>query len=106
MCHINCLTCKNNGNDNENNCTSCVNGYIFTPDINNTVNCVPQCKYLYYFNSYGIYRCTENYQCHLEAYLLIRNKNKCIDNCFNDNIFKYQYSGECYEKCPEETNMH
>ena len=104
ICHRNCLTCNNNGNENENNCTSCVNNYIFTPDINNTVNCVPQCKYLYYFNSYGFYSCSKNYQCPIEAYLLIRNKNKCIDKCFKDNIYKYQYSGECYEKCPDETN--
>ena len=104
MCHRNCLTCNYNGNENENNCTSCVNGYIFTPDINSTVNCVQKCQYLYYFNSYGVYGCTNTYQCPIETHLLIRNKNKCIDNCYKDNIYKYQYSGECFEKCPEETN--
>ena len=104
ICHRNCLTCNNNGNENENNCTSCVNGYIFTPDIENTMNCVPKCQYLYYYNFDGFYSCTKNYQCPLEAYLLIRKKNKCIDNCSKDNIYKYQYSGECYEKCPNETN--
>jgi hypothetical protein len=44
-----------------------------------------------------------NYQCPTEANLLIRNKNKCIDNCSKDNKYKYQYSGECYEKCPDDT---
>ena len=104
MCHKYCLTCYYHGNEDENNCTSCVNGYIFTPDIDNTVNCVPKCQYLYYFNSYDVYSCTKSYQCPLEAYLLIRNKSKCIDNCSKDDKYKYQYSGECYEKCPDETN--
>ena len=106
MCYKNCKTCNINGNDEENNCTSCVSNYIFTPDINNTVNCVPQCKYYYYFNFFNIYSCTESYQCPIKENLLIRNKNKCINNCSKDNIYKYQYSGECLEKCPDNTITH
>ena len=103
MCYKNCKSCNYYGNEEENNCTSCINNYFFLPE-NNTKNCFPKCSFYYYFSQYNIYSCTPNYQCPEEAKLLIRNKSKCIDNCSKDNIYKYQYSGECYEKCPDDTN--
>ena len=36
--------------------------------------------------------------------MLIKNKNKCIDICENDNLYKYQYNGECFEECPNNTS--
>ena len=105
MCHKYCATCKFPGNENENNCTSCIHNYIFMPDFNNTSNCVPLCNYYYYYNIYDLYSCTDDFQCPREYNLLIRKKNKCIDNCSKDNIYKYQYSGECFEKCPNDTNI-
>ena len=105
ICHKYCSTCNNHGDENENNCTACIHDYIFMPDINNSVNCVPKCKYYYYFSLFNFYSCTINYQCPSEARLLIRNKNKCIDSCSKDNIYKYQYSGECLQECPFNTNI-
>ena len=103
MCHINCLKCNHSGNDNENNCTVCNNDFIFIPDNINNHNCVPKCKFYYFFNIIDSYSCTKIYQCPKEASLLIRNKNKCIDNCTKDDIYKYQYSGECLQECPDNT---
>ena len=88
ICYKNCQSCNNYGNDNENNCSSCVSNYIFLPDYNNSTNCVPKCNYYYYYSLYNIYSCTSNFQCPEEAKLLIRNKNRCIDNCSMDNIYK------------------
>ena len=105
ICYKNCQSCNNYVNDNENNCSSCVSNYIFLPDYNNSTNCVPKCNYYYYYSLYNIYSCTSNFQCPEEAKLLIRNKNRCIDNCSMDNIYKYQYSGECLDKCPDYTNV-
>ena len=31
------------------------------------------------------------------------NKSKCIDECKNDDIYRYEYNNTCYEKCPNET---
>ena len=31
----------------------------------------------------------------------IHGTSKCIDNCYNDNTYKYTYNNECYESCPE-----
>jgi hypothetical protein len=35
---------------------------------------------------------------------LIIEKNKCVENCLSDDIYKYEYNGICYEKCPNNTN--
>ena len=28
----------------------------------------------------------------------------CINNCYKDKIYKYQYNGECIKKCPDKTS--
>jgi len=35
--------------------------------------------------------------------LIIKEKRKCIDNCKNDGMYKYQYNGECLKECPNNT---
>ena len=102
-CYETCNTCNYGGNEEINNCTSCDNNGIFRPETNGTTNCVKKCRYKYYFTSYGQYKCTENEQCPIEANLLIKEKNKCIENCILDDKYKFQYDGKCVEKCPDET---
>ena len=31
---------------------------------------------------------------------IIQDKNKCIDKCDKDDIYKYEYKKGCYEECP------
>ena len=31
------------------------------------------------------------------------NKSKCIDDCKNDKIYKYDFNNICYRECPNET---
>jgi hypothetical protein len=103
MCYKFCSTCDFQGNEEHNNCTSCIDNYQFIPDIKNANNCFAKCEYYYYFDIYELYSCTSNYQCPAESNLLIRKKNKCIDDCSKDDTYQYQYSGECYIKCPNDT---
>ena len=102
-CHENCLTCKEPGNDLINNCILCKLGYIKQPEITPTTNCVKKCDYYYYYTLTGDYICTNNFYCSNEASNLIKTKNKCINNCSIDDIYKKQYNGECYELCPNNT---
>ena len=102
-CFETCNTCDYGGNEVINNCTSCdING-IFKPEINGTTNCVKECKYKYYYTSYGQYKCTFNEQCPEEANLLVKSKSKCISNCIFDDKYKFQYNGECLDNCPNGT---
>ena len=103
-CYEICKTCKYGGDGNENNCTSCETDYIFKPDVYDTTNCVIKCQYFYYYTSIGHYKCTQDFECPETYNLKIEEKGKCIDYCENDNIYKYQYNGECYKECPDNTN--
>ena len=35
---------------------------------------------------------------------IIYNNNSCIDNCQNDDIYKYEYEYYCYDSCPKGTH--
>ena len=102
-CYSYCKTCDYKGNDEINNCTLCKTNYIFRPDKNNSTNCVLKCQYYYYIN-FDQYFCTENSLCPSFAPFLIRDKAQCIDDCNNDNEYKFQFNYECLKECPDDTN--
>jgi len=105
LCYELCNTCEYGGNQNENNCTSCISGYMLNPDIISSTNCIYKCQYYYYYNIFGQYRCTDSGQCPLDNSLFIRSKKKCVMNCNMDSTYPYQYNGECLEKCPDNTKL-
>ena len=100
ICYDTCATCNYKGDGNVNNCTSCEENYILKPDIENSTNCVPNYTYYYYYTNYNQYKCTEKPQCPEEYNLLIKDKSKCVDNCKNNDAYKYQYNGLCLSDCP------
>ena len=102
-CYETCATCDYGGDSNENNCTSCEINYIFKPDITGTTNCVASCLFSYYYSNFGQYRCTSSPQCPDGYNFFIQEKGKCIDNCENDNLYKFQFNGACLNKCPMDT---
>ena len=104
-CYETCASCIYGGNGKENNCITCDYEYILKPDIINSTNCVSKCKYLYYYNNLGQYKCTDIYDCPEEYSLFIIEKKKCIDICEKDDTYKYQYNGECNKICPDETRL-
>ena len=102
-CYETCNTCFYGGNKNENNCSSCEINYINEPDLPDSTNCVLKCPYLYYYNSYGKYKCTSTPNCPDDFNLLIKEKKKCVNKCDNDGLYKFNYNGECLKECPLET---
>ena len=102
-CYYTCATCNYGGNGIENNCTSCELNYINKPDYPNSTNCVIKCLYFYYYTIFDQYKCTPSAECPKDYNLIIKEKRKCIDNCQNDNLYKYQYNGECLKECPNNT---
>mgnify|MGYP002624199862 CR=1 FL=1 len=103
-CYRSCATCKYGGDGNQNNCTSCDYDYMKEPEVENTSNCVVLCKNFYYYTSYKQFKCSSSPQCPEESNLLIRDKKKCVQNCLKDGgEYTYQYNGECWKKCPDDT---
>ena len=103
LCYELCNTCENGGNYFEHNCTSCIFGYKLESNTVKPSNCILDCAYYYYYTIFGQYRCTTNWQCPLENNLLIRPNRRCVNNCNNDKLYKFQYNSECLEKCPNNT---
>ena len=101
-CYSSCNLCINKGDKDNHNCIECKSGYIFLNE-SISMNCFKKCKYYYYFNASQIYECTREKICPKEFNKLIKEKNKCIDNCYNDNIYKYEFNNSCYLKCPNNT---
>ena len=103
QCFERCASCEYGGNEKNNNCTSCDIGFTFSRDSKNLNNCVIKCPN-YYYKYYGSYKCTITSQCPENYFLLIEEKKKCINNCSFDDIYKYQYNGECLKSCPLNTS--
>ena len=96
-CYDSCKFCYGEGNETNNNCTECKSNFTFLNlTINdNDNNCYEKCEYYYYFDESNKYHCTESNICPDEYNKLIVEKNKCIDKCENDNIYKYDHNNIC-----------
>ena len=77
-CYTTCATCKNGGNFEENNCTSCDGIYFLkNPEDNYSSNCVLKCKYFYYLKNNNMYTCTDTSSCPEDYNYIIKDKLKC-----------------------------
>ena len=64
-----------------------------------------KCDFFYYFDSSDNYQCTESNTCEYNFNKLINEKNKCIDNCTNDDDYQYEYDNQCFKICPNDTHV-
>ena len=106
-CYEKCKKCSQLGDEENNKCNECVNGYKFITDslaIEN--NCYQECDYYYYFKGNNQYFCTESNNCPLQYNKLIDDKKKCIDDCKNDNEYIYEYNNNCIKICPENKKIY
>ena len=101
-CYQTCKTCLTSGDENNNNCDSCIDDYTFINDtFTNNKNCFKKCEFYYYFDGEGQYHCTSNKACPEIYNKLINPLNKCIDSCRKDRYYIYEDNNMCLEKCPK-----
>ena len=103
-CYETCSKCEYGGDKINNNCIECEFGFIFKPGVLNTSNCITKCPYYFYYTIDGQYKCSRLTICPERYYLLIKEKDQCIEDCKKDDDFKYQYNGECLRECPDNSN--
>ena len=77
---------------------------MFQNLINLNTNCYPKCEGFYYFDENNEFKCNRNKICPSDYNKLIKEKNKCIDKCSNDDIYKYEFNNICLKECPKEAN--
>ena len=104
-CYSTCKKCNISGYENNNNCIECIENYIFINNNEDIINCYKKCDHYYYFDSFNNYHCTEDDKCPNEYQKLIKEENKCIQNCNMDNYYKYENNNSCYANCPNGTNI-
>ena len=97
-CFSSCKYCYGPGEENNHNCIECSLGKIFLNDSNQETNCYEKCDYYYYFDDFNNYICLEERNCPQNYSKLIKEKNKCIDDCNKDNIYIYEYNNICYKE--------
>ena len=100
-CFESCKSCYGKGNKEDHNCSICETNYSFINESLYNNNCYEKCEYYYYFNESNEYFCTEN--CSGVFDKTIPEKNKCVNKCQNDSIYKYEYNKICYSQCPNNT---
>ena len=92
-CYETCKECYGEGNETINNCIECKSNFSFYNNSMNIMNCYENCQFYHYFDETNKFHCTENKTCP-KNYKLIEDKNKCIDNCRNDDTYKYEYNNK------------
>ena len=102
-CFKSCENCFGKGNETNNNCNKCISSYEFYISPINIKNCYPKCKYYYYFDKLNNYHCSESVKCPDDYRKLILNKKKCIDDCKNDDTYKFEKNNICYKENPYDT---
>ena len=90
-CYKTCKKCNEIGNIYNHKCIEC-----FPTSTLNDSNCYEICNSFHYFDSLNEYHCTQKDECP-KGYKLIKEKNKCIDDCEKDDEYKYEYNNKCYQ---------
>ena len=104
-CHEGCKSC--NGpeiSSEDHNCIDCKSNYLKLNEMDKPNNCYAKCQYFYYFDS-GVYTCTSGNSCPSNYNKQISEKNKCIDNCENDDTYYYEYNNKCYLECQSGSHL-
>ena len=104
-CYYTCKECNEYGDKKTNNCQKCIDNYKFLEDFPNDYNCYKNCSFYYYFDNEKNYFCTEDLQCPKEFNKLILEKNKCVDNCYKDEYYIYEFRKKCFNECPPNTKI-
>ena len=101
-CYNTCKSCIELGDENDNKCIECIDGYS---KLENNNNCYENCIYYHYFDLSNKRKCTLEEKCPNDQNKLIKEKKLCLKDCSDDDIYKCEKNNICYESCPEESNI-
>ena len=103
-CYPTCKTCAINGNDINHNCIECLDEYIYENINNNYKNCYKPIPTTYITPKIITTNIIiENNNCEKNKGKIINGEKKCIENCYEEEIYKYEFNNTCFEQCPNNT---
>ena len=68
----------------------------------NLIYCIKNDNDSFLLSNYS-YENNCSYICQSKSKKYIYENNNCVDNCFDDEIYKFEYNNKCYQKCPDGT---
>ena len=92
------------GNESDNKCIECKEGFEVKHDFENDYNCYNICDFNYYYDSNNKYHCTDDNSCPTLISKLIKERKRCVDNCINYNLYEYN-NNDCFNKYPNGTHI-
>jgi hypothetical protein len=63
------------------------------------------CTFFHFFDENKIYHCTNDSSCPEDYPKLIKDELECVKSCRENDIYKYEFSSQCFEKCPRNTKI-
>ena len=105
-CYESCSICDKGGDINNHNCIECAEEYIYQYNISSSyLNCYKNCNYYFYYDEMNDKNyCTNDSNCPEKYKYLISDKKQCINQCYEDSDYKYEYKKKCYRECPNGVN--
>ena len=101
-CYESCETCETEGNQNTHNCIKCNKQNIYELIISPYLNCYEECIYYFYYDpKNNKYYCTPDSFCIDIFDKLIPEKKQCIDNCYLDSYYRFEFKKTCLYECPQ-----
>ena len=104
-CYHSCLWCSTKGDDERHFCSQCNNDYQYYIDFGNYINCYQSQTYYYLNRNINSYFFIHNTNCPTNYSKLIPYKNQCIEECYLDGTFNFEFKNECYQTCPYNTKI-
>ena len=106
QCFDSCESCERGGNEAIHNCTECNKIYFYELPIPPYLNCYKECIYYFYYNiNNEKYYCTQGPFCIDIFNKLIPEKNQCIDHCYSDSYYQFEFRKTCYKECPKNISI-
>ena len=104
-CYESCQTCSKSKENNFHNCKACAPGYIYIIEYNEfNLNCYKDCIYYkYYDRTKNKYYCTEEAKCPEKYSKLIPDIKECVNDCTNNDEYRYEFQNQCLKECPSNT---
>ena len=102
LCYESCLSCFSKGNNIDNKCSKCKEGY--EKDFLNNNNCNKKCNNYWIYDDNDIYICLNESKCPIDKPLLAGNQ--CVSTCNNEKckLCKekdlYKIGNLCQLECP------
>ena len=104
-CYYSCDKYNIKVDEEKHNCIICKNDYNYQIIIDNYFNCYDKETYYYFDRSINKYYFIQDLQCPYNYNKFISEKRKCIEECYIDNYYKFEFKKKCYDKCPNNTKL-